>query len=70
MNVNKKHISIIGTCCSRELFNNTNLGDIFDVDVYGFHVCPFDLFGDSLNISTEIIRKVNTPQFLSEDAVL
>ncbi len=53
----KKSVSIIGTCVTRELFNDPRLKDAFSVDVYGFKVCPFSLFDNSLNLPSEMIFK-------------
>ncbi len=51
----KKNVSIIGTCVTRELFNDPRLKDAFTVDVYGFKVCPFSLFDDPVNLPREQI---------------
>ena len=61
----KKHISIIGSCVSREMFNSSMLVNIFDVDCYAFKVCAWDLFGESLNISKEAFDKIEMPSFFA-----
>lgn len=59
----KKHISIIGTCVSRNLFNSTLLKNIFEIDQYICQVCEFALFDSGLNIKKEDIYKANIPEF-------
>lgn len=66
----KKHISIIGTCCSREIFNNSILQSIFDIDLYVFKNNPFS-FCDSpesgLNLPKEIINKLPAEEFIKRN---
>lgn len=59
----KKHISIIGACTSRNLFNSNLMKERFEVDCYAFQRCTWDLFGESLNISKEDIYNLNIPEF-------
>ena len=59
----KKKISIIGTCISRELFNNPVLTDNFSVDCYAFQVCPWALFQDGLKVSKEVVYKAGIEEF-------
>lgn len=59
----KKHISIIGACTSRNLFNSNLMKERFEVDCYAFQRCTWDLFGESLNISKEDIFNLNIPEF-------
>lgn len=61
--MDKKHITIIGSCVTRNLFNTTLLNNIFDIDTYICQVCEFALFDKGLNIPTEIIYKANIPDF-------
>ena len=62
----KKHISIIGSCVSREMFNSALLGDVFTVDTYAFKICVWDLFGDSLGIPDSAFDKIEMPSFFSK----
>lgn len=39
----KKHVSIIGSCVSRELFNTSLLREYAEVDTYIFQRCPWDM---------------------------
>lgn len=59
----KKHISILGSCVSRELFNNSILSQVFDIDNYFYQVCIWDLFGDKINISKEELLKFYKEEF-------
>lgn len=59
----KKHISIIGACTSRNLFNSYLMKNKFEVDCYAFQRCTWDLFGDDLNIPKEDIFNLNLPEF-------
>ena len=59
----KKHISIIGACTSRNLFNSCFMKELFDVDCYVFQRCTWDFFGESLNIPKEDIFGLNIPEF-------
>ena len=59
----KKHISIIGSCVSREMFNSAPLKDVFNVDGYAFKVCVWDLFGERLGFSREDFDKIEMPSF-------
>ena len=52
---NKKTVSIIGTCVSKEMFNELRLSKIFNVEVFAFKTCPFALFDEPLNYPTEYI---------------
>jgi len=59
----KKKISIIGTCVTREVFNDPRLEEVFDIDMYAFKVCPFSLLDESLNIPYSEITKAPVPEF-------
>lgn len=59
----KKHISIIGSCVSRNLFNTTLLKNVFEIDQYICQICEFALFDNGLNIKKEDIYKANIPEF-------
>lgn len=59
----KKHISILGSCVSRELFNNSILSQVFAIDNYFYQVCIWDLFGDKLNINKEELLKFYKEEF-------
>ena len=61
----KKHISIIGSCVSRNLFNTTLLKNVFEIDQYICQICEFALFDSGLNIKKEDIYKANIPEFTS-----
>ena len=59
----KKHISIIGSCVSREMFNSAPLKDVFCVDGYAFKVCIWDLFGEGLGFPREAFDRIEMPSF-------
>lgn len=59
----KNHISILGTCCSRNLFETIPLKDCFEVDKYGFQICLWDLFSEGLNIAKETVYKSKVEDF-------
>ena len=61
----KKHISIIGSCVSREMFNSSLLKEMFCVDGYAFKVCVWDLFGESLEFKKDDFEKIEMPSFYS-----
>ena len=46
----KKHISIIGSCISRHMFNTSILEETFIVDKYAYQVCAYDFFKQPFNI--------------------
>lgn len=55
--MDKKHISVFGSCVTRSLFNNELLKSIFTIDKYCFQICPWDLFNNSLELNKEEIYK-------------
>lgn len=59
----KKHISVIGSCVSRQLFNNILLDSIFTVDKYSYQICVWDLFGDKIKIDKEELLKYYSEEF-------
>ncbi len=61
--MNKKRISIIGTCLSRNLFNTSLLNDVFDIDCYICQVCTWALFDKGLPVQKETIYKANVADF-------
>lgn len=62
----KKHISIIGSCCSRELFNTSTLSEIFEVDKYAYKVCAWDLFNENkFSFDRETYKSLPIPEFRS-----
>ncbi len=63
--MDKKHISIIGTCCSRNLFNTSLLRDVFNIDFYACQICPFALFDKGLNIDKNELYKANIEEFIA-----
>lgn len=63
--LDKKHVSIIGTCVSREVFNDPRLEDVFAIDFYAFKVCPFAICSEEgLGIPLEKLSKANLPEFI------
>lgn len=54
-NIKKKTVSIIGTCVSKDIFNELRLSKIFNVEVYAFKTCPFAMFDEPLNYPKEYI---------------
>ncbi len=64
----KIKVSIIGSCVTRELFNDPRLSSIFDIKQYGFQVNPINLVSDEgLGIPKEIINKSPNPEFLNRN---
>lgn len=59
----KIHLSILGCCCSRNMFNYSTLKDIFKVDCYAFQVLPWACFQPKLNIEESKINKIDEPNF-------
>ena len=59
----KKHISIIGSCVSRHLFNTPILESTFTVDRYAYQVCPWDAVREGLNISKDEVQKYYKEEF-------
>lgn len=53
--MNKIKVTILGSCVTREIFNETRMNSIFDISLYAFKVCPFAYFEDSLNIPKNLI---------------
>ena len=61
--MDKEHISILGSCVSREMFNSAVLGSVFKVDKYAFKVCVWDMFGESFDIPISAFDKIEMPSF-------
>ncbi len=58
-----KSFSIIGSCVSRELFNDVRLINECKIDCYAFQNTVWDMFGDSLNVPSEIINSIPVENF-------
>lgn len=61
--MNKKHISIIGSCVSRQMFNDIILQNIFDIDKYIYQVCFWDLFGNKIDIDKNSLLSFYKEEF-------
>ncbi len=61
--MDKKNVSILGSCVSREMFNTSILSKVFKVDCYAFKNCVWDLFGESFDIPPEAFDKIEIPAF-------
>ena len=61
--MDKKHISIIGSCLSRHMFNCSPLADIFDVDKYAYQVCPWDIFSEGIDVKPDHIQSYYSEKF-------
>lgn len=59
----KRHISIIGSCVSRQMFNALPLLETFDVDCYAYQIAPWDLFSQGLGIDKDDIYAYYQEQF-------
>lgn len=59
----KYNIDIIGTCCSRELFNTSKLSEIFTVQNYVFQTLIWACFFPGLNIDLDLINKTHNANF-------
>lgn len=59
----KRHISIIGSCVSREIFNTSLISEIFDIDSYIFQRCVWDMSGKKNAFPKEHIEKINAENF-------
>lgn len=59
----KKHISIIGTCATRELFNNIAIQSQLELDSYLFQRCVWDMIGNVQPIPQNEIDKINAENF-------
>lgn len=58
-----KKISILGSGCSRNLFNYEPLKSAFKVVKYGNQLNPWGLFDESLDLSDEIINQLDISDF-------
>ena len=66
--MNKIHVSIIGSCISRELFNDPRADEIFTIDTYAFKPNPINIFSDEkLNIRLDVINKAPNPEFINRN---
>ena len=59
----KKRAIIIGSCVTRNLFNNRIMQNIFDIDLYVCQICSFALFDKGLGIESQLIKNANLPEF-------
>lgn len=59
----KYSVNIVGSCCSRNLFNYPHLSAMYDVKEYVFQVAIWEMFQESLDIDIEIIRKIAPNNF-------
>ena len=60
----KKNISIIGSCISRDIFNDKRLVNSFEVKFYSFQTNIWDMFSDGLNVSSLCIGKIPIENFV------
>ena len=61
----KKHISIIGSCVSRNMFNTTALSEVFEIDKYAFKTCTWDYFNNSLDLPESEFSSLPIPASLA-----
>ncbi len=59
----KKHISIIGSCVSRHIFNTPLLEATFTVDRYAYQVCAWDMFGDAFPVEKSALSAYYKEEF-------
>lgn len=59
----KYNIDIIGTCCSRELFNTSKLSEMFSVQNYVFQTLIWACFHPSLGVDSQIINNSHNANF-------
>ena len=59
----KRHISIIGTCVSRELFNNPLMSESFEIDEYFFQRCVWDMTSEPIGVLHTELERVNAESF-------
>ncbi len=59
----KKHISIIGSCVSRHIFNTRILEDAFEVDRYAYQVCAWDMFGGLIGVGKDKVASCYKEEF-------
>ena len=59
----KKHISIIGTCMSRNLFNVEPFCRVFDIDNYIFQISPWTLCYEGLSVDSKVFLSMQIPEF-------
>ena len=65
--MDKKQVTVMGSCVTRELFNDERLEDIFDVKLYAFKICPWALFEEGLGIPTNLIKEAPIEEFLTRN---
>lgn len=53
--MDKIKVTVLGSCVTREMFNETRMNSVFDVSLYAFKVCPFTCFENSLDIPKNLI---------------
>lgn len=53
--MDKIKVTILGSCVTREIFNEIRMNSVFDVSLYAFKVCPFSYFENSLDIPKNLI---------------
>lgn len=58
-----KKIAIIGSCVTRDLFNDVRLKKICEVEFYAFQNNIWDLFNNSLNIPYSLINSIPLENF-------
>lgn len=58
-----KKVAIIGSCVSRDIFNDTRLNKIFQVDFYAFQNNIWDLFNKSLDVPKVCIDAIPLENF-------
>lgn len=61
--MHKKHISIVGSCVSRNLFNTALMKEVFEVDCYAFQRAVWDCFNSSFNLSDDIFDTLPVENF-------
>ena len=58
-----KTISIIGSCVSRDLFNDKRLTDKINVNFYSFQTNIWDMFSEGLNVSSLCVDQIPIENF-------
>lgn len=53
--MDKIKVTVLGSCVTREMFNETRMLSVFDVSLYAFKVCPISIFDEPLNIPEDLI---------------
>ena len=59
----KRHISIIGSCVSRHMFNTPALEELFTVDRYAYQLATWDICSPGLEIGRDEINKYYKEEF-------